>query len=137
VTTPFRPVPAHGQAASLAALTCLALVLIAGTGWPLLTAGGPPLPQDPAARQDGAAPGETSPPPARTEHAPSPLDLNTADASVLERLPGLGPVLAQRIVAYREAHGPFRSAEDLARVSGLGEKRLARLRPLVRLGEGP
>jgi competence protein ComEA len=139
VTATRWPAPDTGREANLAALACLALFLIVGTWWPVLTDGGFPLPQRPVAWQGGSASGEASPPPvARTERAPSPrLDLNAADAAALEGLPGLGPVLARRIVAYREAHGPFRSPEELAQVSGLGEKRLARLRPLVRIGEGP
>jgi competence protein ComEA len=49
-----------------------------------------------------------------------PLDLNAADSAALEELPGIGPVLAGRIVADREANGPFASVEDLGRVPGVG-----------------
>ncbi len=68
-----------------------------------------------------------------------PLDINTADAAALERLPGIGPVKAAAIVEYREAHGPFRNVEDLAAVRGIGPATVARLRPLARAGpaEGP
>jgi competence protein ComEA len=55
------------------------------------------------------------------------VDINTAGAVELEALPGIGPVLAGRIVAYREAHGPFGSLRELLRVSGIGEKKLAGL----------
>ncbi len=54
------------------------------------------------------------------------IAINRATAAELERLPGVGPALAGRIVAYREAHGPFRSPQDLLAVSGIGEKTLAR-----------
>jgi len=55
------------------------------------------------------------------ERDASPLiDLNSADATALEGLPGVGPVLAARIVQDRKANGPFRGLEDLARVSGVG-----------------
>lgn len=60
------------------------------------------------------------------------LSLNGASASDLEDLPGVGPVLAERIVAYREEHGRFETVEDLLGVSGIGEAKLAALRDLVR-----
>lgn len=50
------------------------------------------------------------------------IDLNTATAQELERLPEIGPALAQRIVAHRAAQGPFRRAEDLLQVPGIGPK---------------
>lgn len=59
------------------------------------------------------------------------LDLNTATAQDLEALPGIGPVLAGRIVAYRAAHGPFQRVEDLLQVEGIGPKLLDRLRARV------
>ncbi|MBM3321999.1 ComEA family DNA-binding protein [candidate division WOR-3 bacterium] len=65
------------------------------------------------------------------------LDLNRADAPELEALPGIGPELARRIVAYREQHGRFNSPDELRRVSGIGPKRLAALRDLVTAGPGP
>ena len=68
---------------------------------------------------------------------PSPLDINSADVEALQGLPGIGPALAERIVADREADGPFRTPEDLLRVSGIGPKRWERIRPLVRLTEEP
>jgi competence protein ComEA len=61
------------------------------------------------------------------------IALNTATASELETLPGVGPVLAGRIVAHREGIGAFAAVEDLLDVSGIGEAILARLRPLVRV----
>ena len=60
-----------------------------------------------------------------------PLDLNRATAEELVELPGIGPVLAERIVAFREEHGPFRSVEDLLQVSGIGEATLEALRPYI------
>ena len=59
------------------------------------------------------------------------VDVNTAGVAELERLPGVGPALAGRIVAEREARGPFRSAEDLARVRGIGPKTLQHLEAYV------
>jgi competence protein ComEA len=62
----------------------------------------------------------------------APVDLNTATAEQLDELDGVGPVTAQKILAWRREHGPFRSAEDLAQIAGIGPKRLAALRPQVR-----
>ncbi len=59
------------------------------------------------------------------------IDLNTATASELETLPGVGPVLAARIVAFREDHGPFATVEDLLDVPGIGEAKLAQMRESI------
>lgn len=59
------------------------------------------------------------------------LDLNHASAEDLESLPGIGAVLAQRMIAYRASIGGFRTVEDLRQVKGIGEKKLDRVRPLV------
>jgi competence protein ComEA len=56
------------------------------------------------------------------------LHLSTALAEQLDEIDGIGPTLAERIVEYRDAHGGFRSVEELAEVEGIGEKRLATLR---------
>jgi len=56
------------------------------------------------------------------------IDLNTASASDLDALPGIGPALAQRIVEYRQRHGPFRKVDDLIQVSGIGSEKLAQIR---------
>jgi competence protein ComEA len=58
------------------------------------------------------------------------VDLNEANANQLQSLvPGIGNVLASRIVAYREEHGPFETTQDLAKVNGIGEKLLSKLAP--------
>ena len=62
---------------------------------------------------------------------PPPVDLNTATAEQLDALPGIGPVTAQKIVAYREAHGPFTSLDSLDAIPGIGPARIASLRGLV------
>ena len=61
------------------------------------------------------------------------VSLNTADATALDTLPGVGPVLAQRILDWRAEHGRFTSIDELGEVSGIGEKLLAQLSPLVTL----
>jgi competence protein ComEA len=62
------------------------------------------------------------------------LNLNAAAADALEELPGIGPKTAQRILADRRAHGPYRRISDLRRVKGIGPKTLARLLPHVSVG---
>lgn len=59
------------------------------------------------------------------------LDLNRASAVDLEAVPGLGPVLAHRITAFREEHGPFTDLEGLLQVKGIGPKLLEKIRPYV------
>jgi len=66
--------------------------------------------------------------PARADDA-TPLDVNLASAAELERLPGVGPALAARIVDVRAREGPFGSVDDLRRVRGVGVATLERLRP--------
>lgn len=65
---------------------------------------------------------------------PNRIDLNRADASELDQLPGIGPVLAGRIVEHRRQAGPFRSVDELLAVRGIGPALLARLRDRVRIG---
>jgi competence ComEA-like helix-hairpin-helix protein len=76
----------------------------------------------PSARDGGRAR------PARADDA-TPLDVNLASAAELERLPGVGPALAARIVDVRAREGPFGSVDDLRRVRGVGVATLERLRP--------
>jgi competence protein ComEA len=59
------------------------------------------------------------------------VNINTATASELETLPGIGPVLAQRIIAFREEHGGFRSVDELRNVPGIGAATFAELEPRV------
>lgn len=63
----------------------------------------------------------------------NPLNLNTATLAQLEVLPGVGPKMAERIIAFRAENGPFESVDDLDEVRGIGEKRMETLRPLVRV----
>jgi competence protein ComEA len=62
----------------------------------------------------------------------APVSLNTATVDQLDTLPGVGPVLAQHILDYRTQHGGFRSVDELREVNGIGERRFADLRNLVR-----
>jgi len=60
-----------------------------------------------------------------------PVDLNTSGRADLQLLPGIGPVLADRLIAYRDRHGPFSSLESLRHVKGIGSKTLHKLRPYL------
>lgn len=64
----------------------------------------------------------------------APVDVNTADAGALvANLKGVGPTKAEAIVAYRKAHGPFASADDLLKVKGIGPKTLEQNRDSIRI----
>jgi competence ComEA-like helix-hairpin-helix protein len=57
------------------------------------------------------------------------ININSADIEDIVRLPGIGPVLAGRIIAYRDSAGPFIEADDLLNVKGIGEKKLVKIEP--------
>ncbi|MEU8843401.1 ComEA family DNA-binding protein [Streptomyces roseus] len=78
------------------------------------------------------APGSGAGPGGGAGGAAGPLSLGTATVEQLDGLPGVGPVLAQHIVEFRTARGGFRSVEELRQVDGIGERRFADLRKLVR-----
>ncbi len=86
---------------------------------------GAPFAAAPPADQAAGRPGVAGP--------ATPVDLNTATLSTLDALPGIGPVLAQRILDWRTAHGRFSSVDELGEVSGIGEATLSDLRPVVRV----
>lgn len=90
------------------------------------------------ASQNGASQGGTQPHPARTltpagsaQKGSTPVNINTATAEELQTLPRIGPAMAQRIIAWREAHGGFHSVDELDAVPGIGPSMLENLRPLV------
>lgn len=84
----------------------------------------PVLPQVASARTQDARPA-----------APTQVvNVNTATAAQLEALPGIGPSMAQRIVAHREKNGPFKKLEDLMIIQGIGEKSFLKLRPMLTIG---
>ena len=113
---------------TLALLGALALILLGVLAWQrrpvVLSVSVPPaeaaaVTPAQAAQWDGAV------------DAARQVDVNAADAAELERLPGVGPALAKRIVEERKRRGPFQSAEDLTRVRGIGPKTRERLEPYV------
>ncbi len=63
------------------------------------------------------------------------VNINTADAALLDTLPGIGPTYAARIVDYRTAHGPFARIEDIQNVSGIGPSTYAKIQPFITVGE--
>ena len=91
------------------------------------------------ASQNGTAQNNAAQPqPARTltasgnaQKGSTPVNINTATAEELQSLPRIGPAMAQRIIAWREAHGGFRSVDELDAVPGIGPSMLENLRPLV------
>ena len=114
-------------------------LLVIGTVWDAWR----PYPATHSPSQGGRGSAFELEPPARPDStaamAPSApvergLDLNRASAAELDALPGIGPVLAARIVEQRERGGTFRRLEDLMAVRGVGPRLLERLRPRVRLG---
>jgi len=144
-----RPGDAQGVA-----LLLLAAALALGTALPGLGSRGVPfaepsrsaetgswLPQvrraDPSARIGIPPPRERSGLPGSKPGLPVPVDINRASVEALQALPGIGPTLAERIVADRATRGPFQDPEDLLRVSGIGARRLARVRSLIRATEWP
>lgn len=76
-----------------------------------------------------------------SEGTPSPLlgedlvDINSASQEELEQLPGIGPTLAERIIAYREENGPFARIEDIVNVSGIGSATYDEIKDLIAVGE--
>jgi len=64
-----------------------------------------------------------------------PINVNTAGVADLDQLPGVGPSLAQSIMAYRDANGPFEALEELLEVPGIGPRTFEAIRPFITLGE--
>jgi len=61
------------------------------------------------------------------------ININTANNEVLQELPGVGPTYSERIINWREENGPYTSKDQLLEIKGIGDKRLARIKPLITL----
>jgi competence protein ComEA len=85
----------------------------------------------PAARGAADAASDAGPSPPDADPAATVVDLNSADENELEALPGIGASLAERIVAFREANGPYASPDDLLDVGGMTQSRLDAIEPYV------
>jgi len=71
-----------------------------------------------------------------TETTPTGLiNINTADAEQLQELPGVGPAMAEQIIAYREEHGDFKTKRELMKVKGIGEKTYEELKEMITVKE--
>jgi competence protein ComEA len=98
-----------------------------------------PVKGQPAVLGSSVSPGSAAPGTPSTTSAPTkgastaPINLNTATVEQLDTLPGVGPVRAAAIVAWRNANGKFTSVDQLGEVDGIGPGRLEKLRPLVRV----
>ena len=82
--------------------------------------------------------GEVIPPPTPYGlSADGKIDINLADAALLETLPGIRPAIAERIIGYREMNGPFETIEDIQKVKGIGPTTFEKIREQIAVGEYP
>ena len=72
-------------------------------------------------------------PAARQQQVADKIDVNSASVEKLQEVPGIGPATAERIVAWRQEHGPFQRLDELLNVRGIGLKSLEKLRPYLRV----
>ncbi len=85
--------------------------------------------------QDGQTP-PTSPTEQSEPLGDGRIDINTANAAQLDMLPGVGSVIAQRIIDYREKNGPFATIEDIKNVSGIGERKFEQIKEYIKVDNG-
>lgn len=83
-------------------------------------------------RGEGSTPVPLKAQPVGATGTAGPVNINTADLVTLDTLPGIGPVTAQRIIDYRETHGPFARVEEIMEVEGIGQATFDKIRELIR-----
>jgi competence protein ComEA len=88
-----------------------------------------------SAAQPSAQGQKAATPRADAKPAVAPINLNTATAAELEKLPGIGQKVAARIVEYRQKNGPFKKVEELMNVQGIGEKSFLQFRSQLTVGQ--
>ena len=123
-------------------LSVIALLAFAGAAWLVVAPKPSPgieiIPPSPSPGLSLDSPSSSGAAPAGNASAPDGgglvVNLNTASASELTALPGIGETLAARIVAWREEHGPFARVDQVMAVSGIGPATYERIRPYARAG---
>ncbi|WP_206105489.1 ComEA family DNA-binding protein [Paenibacillus thalictri] len=85
--------------------------------------------------QAGSEPKTAQTVPAKEAVAAKKIDINTAGEKLLEELPGIGASKAKAIIAYREQHGPFQTAEEITKVKGIGPKMYEKLQERITIGK--
>jgi competence protein ComEA len=126
---PFQHLDALGEIPGIGPQNLTNLKPYLGLGGPAAITAGPSPPGISRESREGQLPGGKSGLQPQTPGRR--IDPNLASPKDLETLPGIGPVLAQRIIDYRRAHGPYKKIADLQKVCGIGPKKLEKLRPYV------
>lgn len=125
---PHQPAPTFPDWSTGPAKTAAAILLVLAGGLGLVSTFGR---EHSRAGVSPAAAGPGPGAPAAAALVSARIDLNTATRAEFESLPGIGPTLARRIIDHRGTRGPFRTVEELDRVSGIGPVTMERLRPFV------
>ena len=97
------------------------IMLVVATAWGMATK------QDVAGVSDKAGPEQVM------QKSETIVNINQATEVELVALPGIGPVMAKKIIAWRAENGPFKSLEDLKKVNGIGDKKFEKLKPLIQI----
>ena len=132
----YQAVEAAGGALPTAQLAALNLAAPVSDGLQILVptveeAAQLPVQPGSAGQPPGQVPGTGAGPGGTAANSTGTININTATAAELDTLPGVGPVLAERIIAWRNEHGPYPSVDALDAVSGIGAKMLENIRALV------